>query len=128
MGTAGFCSLSLPSLQILWIETRKFHRLTLGQPMRNRSSLWSQFLFCSAVHTFTSSSKVPWPDPEEPSTQVDIVTAAVPEAGCLLPVHCCSFLAFCPWIGWLVRRQPALAVVRVGWGDRKEVSGSVLLT
>lgn len=27
-----------------------------------------------------------------------------------------------------VERQPALAAVRVGWGDRKEVSGSVLLT
>ena len=48
VGRAGFCSLLPPSFaDSLVIETwKKFPRLTLGQAVQKRSSLWRQFLFC----------------------------------------------------------------------------------
>lgn len=61
-GRAGFYSFpsSLPLCRFSGDgAVKEFPGLTLGHAVHNRSSLWRQFMFYSAVLTFTSSSRVP---------------------------------------------------------------------
>lgn len=111
MGRAVFCIL-LPSL--LWRfsgdgATKKFPRLTLGQVVQKRSSLWRVYVLFSCTHTFTSSSRILQPWLLKTSACVYILWHSHRRRG-LLSSQCCSFLAS-HWIGWRKGSQDRLTEV-----------------
>lgn len=121
-----FCSL-LPFFfaDSLGIETwKKFPRLPLGQasPIKQRSSLWTWFLFCSAVLTRSLGAlSFPGRDSEGTFTSVSILTAPVEAGGALSTSLLCSLGCFT--LDWWWRRQSALGCSLHEGEDRKEVSG-----